>query len=135
VKRNAHSREYCRRKYPERRERILEQSRHWRASNRDKIRARDLRKFNLTTAGYDRMLAEQGGACAICRRPESRTVAGKVTSLAVDHDQACCAGRGRSCGRCVRGLLCYQCNTAIGLLQDDPARLAAAIKYLQRSET
>jgi Recombination endonuclease VII len=47
----------------------------------------------------------------------------------IDHDHACC-GAGRSCGKCVRGLLCSRCNTALGLLEDDAARVAAALAYL-----
>lgn len=54
--------------------------------------------YGITTEEYDRMLAEQGGSCAICdREPKKRR-------LSVDHDH--------STGK-VRGLLCTPCRSSI----------------------
>jgi len=64
-------------------------------------------KYGLTVDDYNRLLAEQDGRCAICR---GKSV--KNRRLCVDHDHACCPG-GRSCGKCIRGLLCNQCNRKI----------------------
>jgi hypothetical protein len=75
-----------------------------------------LKGYGLTPGDYDRMLAEQDGACAICTRPEPN---GKA--LHVDH----CHATGQ-----VRALLCGQCNRALGQMQDDPDRLLAAAAYL-----
>jgi len=83
-----------------------------------------LARYGLTPAQYAAMVAEQGGACRICRRPERRRNARRPTDprpLAVDHNAA--TGE-------VRGLLCHDCNTAIGLLGHDPALLQQAIVYL-----
>jgi Recombination endonuclease VII len=33
----------------------------------------------------------------------------------------------------VRGLLCASCNSALGMVKDDPTILAALIEYLKRS--
>lgn len=54
--------------------------------------------------------------CAICGRVD------RVSPLHLDHDHK--TGY-------FRGLLCKKCNTAIGLMGDDRARLAQAIIYLQ----
>lgn len=84
----------------------------------------DLKKrFGISLEEYQEMLEKQNNCCAICGRPE-RSVdhrTKRVRSLAVDH----CHDTNK-----IRGLLCSDCNTAIGLLQDDPNVLKAAIKYL-----
>lgn len=51
----------------------------------------------------------------------------------IDHDHACCPGQ-RSCGKCVRGVLCYNCNFMIGSARDDTSVLSAAIEYLRAWE-
>lgn len=71
------------------------------------------------------MLNEQGGVCAVCGGVNENGRA-----LAVDHDHACCPDS-KSCGSCVRALLCIGCNTAIGSMQDDPERLLKAAAYLE----
>lgn len=73
-------------------------------------------KFNITLDQYQEMLEAQGGVCAICKQPESVQKDGSVRALAVDHDHSCCPGD-RSCGRCVRALLCNLCNHAVGIIE------------------
>jgi hypothetical protein len=79
-------------------------------------RARNLRQFNLTLDGYADLLADQGGVCAICRK------APQAKPLCVDH----CHTTGA-----IRGLLCGPCNTALGMLGDDPDRVDSAAAYLR----
>ena len=38
--------------------------------------------------------------------------------------------RKRSCGRCIRGILCSNCNVGLGNFHDSPELLKAAISYL-----
>lgn len=57
---------------------------------------------------------KEGKACEIC---------GARDRLVVDH----CHKTG-----VIRGVLCSNCNTAIGMLRDDVERLRAAIEYLSR---
>jgi len=110
---------------------VLGHIKAWQERNRDKLKeyarkrhiengaADGLRKYGLTVEAYNAMLAQQGGGCAICGGgPNSRG-----RRFAVDH----CHGTGR-----VRGLLCSKCNTALGLLDDDPLRCEAAAAYLRK---
>ena len=84
-------------------------------------RARHLRvtleKYGLTEEQYTALGESQGWACAMCIRNEP---------LVFDH----CHTTGA-----FRGLLCHQCNKAIGLLRDDPATLLRGIQYLRRSSS
>jgi Recombination endonuclease VII len=84
-------------------------------------------KFGISLEDYDRLLAEQGGRCAIC--PATEPGGRHKTFFPVDHDHACCSGK-RSCGKCLRGLLCAGCNFGLGHFGDDPERLLAAAAYL-----
>lgn len=81
-------------------------------------------RFGLTLEDYDKMLSYQNGVCAICQQ---KCKTGK--GLGIDHDHRCCSGN-KSCGKCIRGLLCANCNGAIGMLQEDVAILKKAIVYL-----
>lgn len=84
--------------------------------------------YGITVDEYCALLDRQDGACALCRRP-----AGSTFELGVDHDHACCPGK-RSCGKCVRGLLCDRCNRGLGYFRDDPEALLRAVLYLRGAE-
>lgn len=89
-------------------------------------------QFRLDYAEYQRMFSAQDGRCAICGNAETRASSKFGNSsgrLAVDHDHSCCPGT-RSCGKCVRGLLCRACNSGLGQFGDDAARIKAALDYL-----
>lgn len=76
-------------------------------------------EYGLTVADYARMLEAQGGVCGICGGKEESK---RYKHLSVDHDHA--TGR-------VRGLLCNNCNRALGLLKDSTIILLAAARYLK----
>lgn len=88
-----------------------------------KFRSR-LRNYGIDESQYFAMLRKQKGRCAICKEPA------KDLMLHIDHDHRCCE-RG-SCGRCVRGLLCANCNKAIGMFKESPESLWNAMKYLDK---
>jgi hypothetical protein len=87
-------------------------------------------KFGLEREDYERMLAEQGGICPCGASPENE----RYSTLSVDHDRRCCP-ENKSCGRCLRGLLCNDCNVSLGRLKDDPNRLDILAAYLRRYES
>lgn len=84
-------------------------------------------KFGITGTQRAGLMAAQGGVCAICLRPPSRIrpKTGKLIDLAVDHDHATGV---------IRGILCTDCNTSLGLMDDSPVRLRAAATYLDRHQ-
>lgn len=95
-----------------------------------KSRSRGLRrKYGLSVEEYDSILSAQGGVCAICQRPPSET-----KSLAVDHDHGCCPDE-ETCGQCIRGLLCFPCNSAIGHFEDNLERLSRAADYIESAKS
>lgn len=117
------NRERARRWQRENPERYLENQRKRRQRPEVKLRERAghlKRKYGITLADYERMLDEQGGCCAICRRPPR-----EGSTLHVDHEHAT---------ERVRGLLCFTCNNALGDFEDDPAALRAALSYLARGD-
>jgi hypothetical protein len=73
------------------------------------------RRYGIDSADFDRMMAAQGGVCGGC---------GRVPPAHVDHDHE--TGR-------VRGLLCFNCNQALGNVRDDVEVLQALIRYLDRT--
>ena len=71
-----------------------------------------LSRYGLTQENFDRLLEEQDHACAMCH-----TAFDDGQPMFIDHDHACCPDEKRSCGKCVRGLLCLSCNTALGHIE------------------
>lgn len=82
-----------------------------------KQRANRLATYNLTEAGLLAMEAAQQNICPICKR----FVSDDERGMCVDHDHA--TGR-------VRGLLCIQCNSGLGMFKDSPRTLVRAARYL-----
>jgi hypothetical protein len=102
----------------------LQRSRPNHKENKRKSRLKQ--QFNITLEDYEQMMEEQRGVCKICRQP---CASGR--QLAIDHDHRCCPERGQSCGGCIRGLLCWRCNSILGRAEDSVLLLQSAINYLQ----
>lgn len=73
------------------------------------------RTYGLAPADFNRMMAEQQGACAICGRQN--------TELCIDH----CHTTNK-----VRALLCHKCNMGIGQFNNSPRQMEKAIEYLKK---
>lgn len=71
------------------------------------------RQYGMTEAERDAMVAAQKGLCVICLR---------APAVHVDHSHK--TGK-------VRGVLCFNCNSAIGKLGDDPDAVRRAAAYLE----
>ena len=82
------------------------------------------RTYGIGVEDYERMREQQSAKCAICGGPGFVLDKNKhKCPLVVDH----CHTSGA-----VRGLLCPNCNRALGLFQDSTESLERAITYLTR---
>jgi hypothetical protein len=94
-------------------------------------RAHKFVRLGITEERFNQILQAQAYACAMCRKPFGDEYP------QVDHDHSCCPppppkAQLRLCGKCIRGLLCFRCNTALGYVERY-GDLAAA--YLRRTDS
>jgi hypothetical protein len=82
-------------------------------------RAELIKEFGIHADQYEVMLKEQNYVCAICHKSDICN-----RDLAVDHCHST---------KKVRGLLCTNCNMALGKFQDDLQNLLNAVEYLKRN--
>lgn len=87
-------------------------------TGRSRAEKREL-KYGVTPEGFAELLESQLGGCAICHEPHVEGIKGK--GLCVDH----CHKTGA-----VRGLLCRNCNSGIGMLKDSLTIVQSAARYL-----
>lgn len=80
--------------------------------------------YKVTEEKFNALLKAQGGHCAICLKVEEYT-----KNWHIDHDHSCCPSN-KTCGLCVRGILCSFCNKALGMFKDDIDALESAVTYL-----
>jgi Recombination endonuclease VII len=137
--REAHGRRRRYREDPDHAAKVRAYNRAWYAAHKEEVTARRRRnraanpywkseewarrsrnhrlrfRYGLSIEGYNALLAQQGGACAICRKQPTQR-------LCVDHCHVT---------RKVRRLLCRRCNLGIGYFGDDPRLLRLAAIYLE----
>lgn len=75
------------------------------------------RSYGLTLEEYNKLLEKSDYRCTVCQKTKS--MVGR--RLCVDHDHKT---------NIIRGVLCGKCNTALGLLDDDPQRIIKLYQYL-----
>jgi hypothetical protein len=100
-------------------------SNDWKKDNPEKASLTRLSRYNLSAEDFNLKLKEQKNRCAICDCPFIQTPH-------VDHDHNCCLEKCHSCGKCIRGLLCKDCNFGLGRFKDDTEVLERAIQYLKK---
>lgn len=119
--------EYERQYYLNHKEKKREQQKKYRSLHKDEIKKRakeryeknrnDLTKYGITLEEYNNLLITQKNECKICHKHITQS----KYAFDVDHEH--------STG-IIRGLLCRQCNTALGLFKEDTEILLNAIIYL-----
>lgn len=121
VRPNGHTFSYCTPCHLSSRREIALRA-HYNPKNRERIRRQwrktACRRKGITLEEYEIMEKGQDGLCAICKKTNGNK------HLFIDH----CHTTNK-----VRGLLCSNCNRAIGLLYDDIKSLKRAINYLQKN--
>lgn len=92
----------------------------WQKENPEKYRNSQLkRKYGISIEEYNELLKNQNNVCAICEIHKPLEL-----FLCVDHNHKTSK---------IRGLLCSNCNVAIGLLKDNPIFFDKASIYLKKS--
>lgn len=84
------------------------------------------RNYELTLEEYQVMFDKQNGRCAICSSEGFQISRNQRQLVVIDH----CHSSGK-----VRGLLCHNCNRALGLFKDKIENLRNAIQYLEGATT
>ena len=115
-------------RHPERaKESGKKSARLWYLRHKEDIRGRRrFAKYGIAPEKFVALMNRCGKACEICGVKFSKKIL-----PCLDHDHGCCDREG-SCGECIRGLLCSNCNHVIGNAQDSKLILTKAIKYLRR---
>lgn len=117
-------------------EKVKEAGRKYYLAHREQIRAKQnaarnpdaefnrllKRRYGITLIERNRILLEQEGRCAICLRHEDQF----KHRLSLDHDHK--TGR-------IRGILCSNCNRALGLYWDNEETHARFVDYLKKAST
>lgn len=112
--------EYRKEYYNNNKEKLAKYRKEYRQRSNVKKNAAEyylLQKYGITMEGRNKIIDDQGGRCAIC---ECELDMAKNTC--VDHDHK--TGR-------VRGVLCNNCNKALGFIQDNPEIISRMVNYLE----
>jgi len=84
-----------------------------------------LRTYGIDIVYYEKLLKLQNNRCALCGGEGFSLKAG-TAKLVLDHDHA--TGK-------LRGLLCHNCNRALGLLQDNPDVIRKCAEWVEGATT
>lgn len=114
--------------YEEHKDEILKKAKKHNKENPELVKSGRLKRtYGITLEQYNLILEKQDSRCAGCLVHKNRV----DKYFAVDHDHSCCAGR-KSCGQCIRGLLCSSCNMVLGGVEDNLNTLLRLVTYLKK---
>jgi len=116
------SRINSRNRYRKNPELLKEKVREYSLKNRESIKKRTHKRYlkkiyNITPDIYNDKLVKQGGGCAIC----GSVLPGGTGRFHIDHDHK--TGN-------MRGLLCFMCNSGLGMFKDDLCLFDKVYHYL-----
>lgn len=103
------------------RERNLAAINAWRKTEKGQSSTKNSRfkiKYGITTSEVEELKVKQNGLCAICFEVPIK--------WCVDHDHKT---------KRVRGLLCHNCNVALGHFRDNPQIIKQSLEYLSGDTT
>lgn len=115
--------------YEKNKEEVKKRAKDWAVKNKDRVKQSQAKnystekyrkysfksRYGISTDEYNTFFQKQDGKCKICNITSEKR-------LYVDH----CHTTGK-----IRGLLCQQCNTGLGMFKDNEDNLMKAIKYLK----
>lgn len=108
--------------YNNNKELYKQQSKEWKKRNPEKVKLTNrkylLKKFGITIEEFEILLQKQNNRCWICREKPQKNI-----NLTVDHCHTT---------KKIRGLLCRNCNLALGNFKNSIVHLKQAIKYLRK---
>lgn len=78
-------------------------------------------RYGINELGFEYLIDLVSNLCPLCEHP---------TPKSIDHDHSCCDGN-KSCGKCIRGVICRKCNAGLGNAKDSIEILQTMVKYLQ----
>ncbi len=107
--------------YGRNKKKISKKQQEWADANPEKVRASQFRyylkkRYGMTVEQWEKILADQSNGCAICGGPSGKR------EFSIDHDHHT---------GLVRGLLCGNCNTGLGIFKDSVDLLDSASHYLR----
>jgi hypothetical protein len=95
-------------------DKVVAHTAKWKKANPEAVKYQQLKnRYGITKEEHLELISKQNNCCKICQEPKK---------LYVDHCHET---------KQVRGLLCHNCNTALGHLKDSPELLNKAAEYLK----
>lgn len=112
---------YQKKYHAEHREELKAQGRIYYLAHREKRKAdQRIYRYGMLNGEFELLLKSQGGVCAICRKADWN---GRGPHL--DHDHV--TGK-------IRGILCHDCNLALGLLDESIPNAERMIEYINKPQ-